>query len=320
MADINLKGDALIEYPEAQLICWLVPVESLEDIENPDCNHAYQLPDDTIWVKNRRAAGFIELTGDGEPPEIMEILNNDGFLVVTPKGGGVTVINLRLDNIFINLEQNLDPNDMAKINDLKFRFTQAVVKENIKNTDTMPVILGKIQRFFYEQANPKASNIAFDPANTGLKANNVQEMLELLDREIGKVNSFAIRDVTSKFTVAPRWEVIEFKVLYSDEIKVFFIEGNFRLISFPIPFDLFILPQGVLCPPYFTDYARVYSKTDGTIKRPGRIYCEEDRNIIKMTQGTDPFLPEIIVQGDNVTFSLAMPNYGNDDFFREWMQ
>lgn len=42
---------------------WIIPVNALEDIENPTRNHAWILPDNSVWVLNHEGTGWVQISG-----------------------------------------------------------------------------------------------------------------------------------------------------------------------------------------------------------------------------------------------------------------
>lgn len=65
---------------QCEELYWLVQVESLSDVLNPNKDHAYILPDDTVWVLSYDENHFVQLSGTGE--EGLEILMrvSDGYI------------------------------------------------------------------------------------------------------------------------------------------------------------------------------------------------------------------------------------------------
>lgn len=66
---------------------WEVPVNSLSDIKKADRDHAYILPDDSVWVLSHDGKKFIQLnlasSGEGQPTQVK---NNDGLITVDGSG------------------------------------------------------------------------------------------------------------------------------------------------------------------------------------------------------------------------------------------
>lgn len=67
---------------------WEVPVENLSKIKQPNRDHAYILPDNSIWVLSHDGKNFIQInlgegSGDSQPTQIE---NNDGFISVDRSG------------------------------------------------------------------------------------------------------------------------------------------------------------------------------------------------------------------------------------------
>lgn len=44
---------------------WIIPVNSLENIENLSRNHAWILPDNSLWVLNHEGTGLVQISGLG---------------------------------------------------------------------------------------------------------------------------------------------------------------------------------------------------------------------------------------------------------------
>lgn len=75
---------------------WEVPVNSLSEIKKADRDHAYILPDDSVWVLSHDGKNFIQLnlvsSGEGQPTNID---NSDEMIVV--KGSGTYDVSVDLD-------------------------------------------------------------------------------------------------------------------------------------------------------------------------------------------------------------------------------
>ncbi|MBP1045087.1 hypothetical protein I6N96_02255 [Enterococcus sp. BWM-S5] len=66
---------------------WAVPVNDLSEIKKPDRDHAYLLPDNSVWILNYDGTAMIQLSdggnGDGQPTQIT---NTDGYITITGSG------------------------------------------------------------------------------------------------------------------------------------------------------------------------------------------------------------------------------------------
>lgn len=97
---------------------WEVPVNSLSEIKKADRDHAYVLPDDTVWVLSHDGKKFIQLnlatSGDGQPTQI---INNDGFIAVKGSGTHNVSIDLDTEKMKGNFQDKLVAGDNIKIED-----------------------------------------------------------------------------------------------------------------------------------------------------------------------------------------------------------
>ncbi|WP_430598266.1 glycerophosphodiester phosphodiesterase family protein [Enterococcus sp. AZ177] len=93
---------------------WLIPVASLDKIGYPDYNHAYILPDDTIWTLSANGENFIQLNeSTNGPNKPTEIKNIDGNLTIENNGTFEVIIDVDIENIkkqigLDNLKNDLD--------------------------------------------------------------------------------------------------------------------------------------------------------------------------------------------------------------------
>ncbi|MGL4696617.1 hypothetical protein [Enterococcus larvae] len=66
---------------------WAVPVNDLSEIKKPDRDHAYLLPDNSVWILNYDGTAMIQLSdggnGDGQPTQVT---NTDGYITITGSG------------------------------------------------------------------------------------------------------------------------------------------------------------------------------------------------------------------------------------------
>lgn len=76
---------------------WLVKVETLSAVDNPSRDHAYMLPDQSIWVLSYDERMFIQLSSaeGGNGPTV--ITNDDGFLTIEGNGSYHVKTNLNQD-------------------------------------------------------------------------------------------------------------------------------------------------------------------------------------------------------------------------------
>ncbi|WP_086350253.1 hypothetical protein [Candidatus Enterococcus clewellii] len=91
----NQQKPSLPEFCDDGL--WEVPVDSLSDIKQANRDHAYILPDNTLWVLSHDGKRFIQLnlqggSGGGQPTQIE---NSDGLINVS--GSGTYAVHLDLD-------------------------------------------------------------------------------------------------------------------------------------------------------------------------------------------------------------------------------
>jgi len=65
---------------------WLIPVGSLREIENPSFDHAWILPDNSVWVLDHTGTQLINIRSGNDGTWLAEIDNTDGMLEITGEG------------------------------------------------------------------------------------------------------------------------------------------------------------------------------------------------------------------------------------------
>jgi len=77
---------------------WLTPISELEKIGYPDYNHAYILPDNTIWVLSTDGENLIQINETSSTiDKPTQIKNDDGYLVVKDSGSYEVTIDIDLE-------------------------------------------------------------------------------------------------------------------------------------------------------------------------------------------------------------------------------
>lgn len=91
---------------------WEVPVNSLSDIKEANRDHAYILPDNSVWVLSHDATRFIQLNvnGGGGSSQPTLIRNTDGLIKVSGNG----TYNVQLDLEKAKLIEALEINDLSE--------------------------------------------------------------------------------------------------------------------------------------------------------------------------------------------------------------
>ena len=75
---------------------WLVRVDRVEDITNPDYDHAYQTPDNSVYVLSHDGSGLVQIGTGGGPTYIS---NTDNLLRITGSGTYTVTVNIDEDNM-----------------------------------------------------------------------------------------------------------------------------------------------------------------------------------------------------------------------------
>ena len=65
---------------------WLVRVDRVEDVTNPDYDHAYQTPDNSVYVLSHDGSGLVLIGGGGSGGGPTHISNTDNLLRITGSG------------------------------------------------------------------------------------------------------------------------------------------------------------------------------------------------------------------------------------------
>lgn len=72
-------------------------VDDLPSLVDATRNHAYILPDDTIWILNENASGFIQLTSKSDKSLLELLSSNSSVAIVKNTEGGTTTYDLTVD-------------------------------------------------------------------------------------------------------------------------------------------------------------------------------------------------------------------------------
>lgn len=87
---------------------WEVPVNSLSEIKKADRDHAYILPDNSVWVLSHDGKNFIQInlasSGEGQPTQVT---NKDGFIAVEGSGTHSVSVNLDIEKMKETFQEKL---------------------------------------------------------------------------------------------------------------------------------------------------------------------------------------------------------------------
>lgn len=72
---------------------WLVPVHSLDAIDHPTFDHAWILPDNSIWTLNHQGDQFIQMASDAAGHPRTSLANEDGYLTIAEVADQQFIIN-----------------------------------------------------------------------------------------------------------------------------------------------------------------------------------------------------------------------------------
>jgi len=78
---------------------WLVQVGKVEDVTNPDYDHAYQTPDNSVYVLSHDGSGLVPIGTGGVGGEPTHISNTDNLLRITGSGTYTVTVNVDEDNL-----------------------------------------------------------------------------------------------------------------------------------------------------------------------------------------------------------------------------
>lgn len=92
---------------------WEVPVNSLSDIKVANRDHAYILPDNSVWVLSHDGKRFIQLNvqGSGGSGQPTLVTNNDGLIHVSGNGTYNVQVNLNKEQ----LQKELAIDDLSEV-------------------------------------------------------------------------------------------------------------------------------------------------------------------------------------------------------------
>lgn len=88
-------------FPDLSTLCarWAVPVTDLSEVTKPDRDHAYILPDNSVWILNFDGTGMIQLNAGGTGGQPTMVKNDDGYLIVTGNGTHDVTIDVNYEEL-----------------------------------------------------------------------------------------------------------------------------------------------------------------------------------------------------------------------------
>lgn len=89
---------------------WEVPVGNLSEVKEPNRDHAYILPDNSVWVLAYDGKSFTPITNSGEsgPTQPTQFNNTDGYLGIQGSGTYNVIADLNTEKVIELVKEKID--------------------------------------------------------------------------------------------------------------------------------------------------------------------------------------------------------------------